>query len=607
MTAPGDKEKTPVQDNNGVNLAYPPYDGPPALGAADVCGTNEIKYSPTTFSLVFAEAQNLSLIQDIQRGSPGGKDVRISGDVVVRRAGSGTPDASIVLETTTNDDRIEIKVDWDWKEQRLRLDTPRAIPWSAAAASPCAHVRATLWLPADAALDSLNVQTVHLGVQLLDNLSLRLRSFARFASTVGAIVGSTDGEKDHNRLMREAPPSTFRLDTRFIEVKTMSSSIAGSWPLYDYLGLETISGSIYAGVQPKEALKDKPLPAILYAHSTSGDLEIRQPVGEVMAAWAAQQAAAASGTTAATTGAGTGAAEAIIPPREYAVDLYSMSGAVRASVAFGHSCKVHTTSGHVDMTLLPVLDQSQLQSAAATRNSFLSTTTTSGITVINVLEAMWIDAPAVKYIAIPSVPPTNNNNNINAPPAAPKAPRVAPVGGSDPYDLLRPSARRAESSPLVPRASVQILTPGLPPQPIQPVASTSGGANVNINTNININPSVDSSSTTTTNTGTNGISKPAGQAPPAALRVLTGRHTATSASIQVTYPPSWEGFIDADSLTGKIQVGGEGVEIVRREDSPPGVRKRHIVGRKGALDGKQAGTVRVHTTSGSIGVLVRSA
>lgn len=599
MTSPGDKEKTPVQDNDGVKLAYPPFDGHPELGAANVCGTNEIKYNSITFSLVFSEAQNLSVIQDIQAQSPNGKDVRISGDVVVRRAGPGTPDPSIVLETTTNDDRIEVKVDWDYKEQLLRLDTPRAIPWSAVAASPCAHVRATLWLPADAALDSLNVQTVHLGVQLLDNLSLRLRSFARFASTVGAIVGATDGEKDRNRLMREAPPATFRLDTRFVEVKTMSSPIAGSWPLYDYLGLETISGSIYAGVQPKEALKDKPLPAILYAHSTSGDLEIRQPVGETMAAWATQQAAG----TAPPTGAVAVAAEAIIPPREYAVDLYSMSGAVRATVAFGHSCKVHTTSGHVDMTLLPVLDQSQLQSAAATRNSFLSTTTTSGTTVINVLEAMWIDAPAVKYITNPSGP-NNTNNNINAPPAPPKAPRVAPVGGSDPYDLLRPAARRGDSSPHVPRASVQILTPGVPLQPIQPVASTSGGANVNINTNININPSVDTSST---NTG-GIISKPAaGGPPPAALRVLTGRHTATSASIRVTYPPSWEGYIDADSLTGKMQVGGEGVEILRREDSPPGVRKRHMVGRKGALDGGQAGTVRVHTTSGSIGVLVRSA
>lgn len=524
--SPVERPDVPAVGDDGTRLAYPPFDRDMQLPEM-LCGNDNIKYSDTTIKLEMGEGRNLTIVQDIQDRPSNGRDIHVRGDVVLRRSGAGTPGPSIVIETTSNDAGIELEMHWDWQSQRLDLLTPRAVPRDVSRpSSPCVSVRVTVWAPPAAALDTLDVQAVHLGVKLLDNLSLRLGRYARLASTVGAVVAATDGEKDTARLMREPPPPTFGLDARFVEVKTLSSSIEGSWPLYDYLGLETISGSVRAGVSPKDALKEKPLPAILYAKSTSGHLEIYEPVAEAVATFALlqqqQQQQQAGGVLVAT-------AEALIPPRAYGVDIHTMSGHVKAAVAFTHSCKVHTTSGRVDLTLLPVLDATAAAAGGGgDYSSFIETGTTSGTTAVGVLDALWTDIDAGKLVSAPlAVPP---------PPPAP-----LPVRDSDPYDVLEP-----------------------PPSPV--VAASARAA-----------------------------------AQPL-LRVLSGRHAATSASIRVTYPSAWEGSIDADSLSGSIDVGGEGVEIIRRGDGFPGGVKKHVLAKKGP-DGV-GGAVRVHTTSGSIGVRV---
>lgn len=533
VTNPG--EKIPVVGDDGTRLAYPRYDKE-AFGDYDtrMCGEKQIQYNRVVFELDYSSSRNLSVFQDIKDGETpfNGKDIRVQGEIIIRRAGEGTPAPSIVLETASNHDAIEYTVDWDDVEQRLYLLTPRSLTWTSSDTSPCLSIRATIWAPPNSALASLHVDSVHLGIHLLDNLSLKLGEFARLATTVGPIVSATDGEKDTMTLMREPPPSSFALDSRYIEIKTMSAAISGSWPLYDYLGLETISGSIHAGVTPKEALKEKPRPAILYAHSTSGTIEVFEPIAAAVATWAAQQTAAQ--------GMSTLAAETIIPARQYGVDLYSMSGGVKASVAYGPSCKVHTTSGQVDLTLLPVLDYAQADTTTTAKStSFLETSTTSGTTNIYVLEPMWGDLVTGIYANLPNAPaPTlprdDNNDNDNQP---------RKIGDNDPYDLVG----RVDD-----------------PAPAAPAAATR----------------------------------------PRALRVLNGRHTATSATMHVTYPASWEGFIDGDSMTGKISVQGQGVQVIRQGEDFPGI-KRHVLARKGD-DAEGAGNLKVHTTSGSIGVLIGS-
>ncbi|KAJ4424256.1 hypothetical protein N0V82_001122 [Gnomoniopsis sp. IMI 355080] len=527
VTNPG--EKIPVVGDDGTRLGYPPYDKE-TFGDYDtrMCGSKQLQYNRVRFELDFSPSRNVSVFQDIREGDPPyhAKDIRVQGEIVVRRSGEGTPSPSIVLETASNHDAIEYTVDWDDAEQRLFMLTPRSITWSQSDTSPCLSLRATIWAPPNSALASLNIDSVHLGIHLLDNLSLKLNDYVRLATTVGKIVSATDGEKDAKGLMYQPPPASFALDSRYIEVKTMSAPISGSWPLYDYLGLETISGTILAGVTPKEALKESPRPAILYAHSTSGTIEVFENIAGAAATWASQQNAG---------GMSTMAAEKIIPARQYGVDLYSMSGSVKANVAFGSSCKVHTTSGQVDLTLLPVLDLAQADATGSGHTSSLETSTTSGTTNINVLEPLWGDLASGSYVNLPNAPDAPNTPTL---PAAPTVPREENerrnIGDSDPYDLVS-----------------------------------------------RIDPAI---------------------RPNRAVRALNGRHTATSATIRVTYPASWEGWIDGDSMTGKIGVRGEGVQIIRQDQDFPGI-KRHVLARKGEGDG---GNLKVHTTSGSIGVVIGS-
>lgn len=525
--------KLPSEDDDGTRLAYPPYDGEMLWSESELCAAKEIKYPVQTFKVEFSGSRNLSFFQDVKNNNPsGGRDVRVSGEVVIRRAGNGTPAPGITLESVSNDDAIELDLDWDDAEQRLYVLSPLSIPWpSSTTESPCLQIRSTIWVPPGSVLDSLNVESVHLGVKLLDNLSVQLTNFARLASTIGTVVAATDGEKDPRQVMLEGPPKSFTLDSRYIEVKTLSNAIAGSWPLYDYLGLETVAGSIHAGVVPKEALKDKPRPAILYVHSTSGAIELHEPVEAAAAALAMESRGAAVGA----------AARDIIPPRQYGVDLHTMSGSVKGSVAFSHSCKVHTTSGNVDLTLLPVYDRSQIESSGGGPSSELHTSTTSGTTVVNVMDALWKDVQTGSYVAPPAPQPPA------AAAAAPEGTDFTPIGAEDPYSFLGD-----EETP-APEEEVPA-----PEQEQQQAAAASP-----------------------------------------AIRVLSSRHSTTSAAIRLSYPATWEGGIDADSLTGKISITGKGVQVIRRDDEFPGFKER-VIARKGE-DGV-GGNLKCHTTSGAISV-----
>ncbi|KUI62824.1 hypothetical protein VP1G_09956 [Cytospora mali] len=511
----------PIQDENGIRLAYPPFDGDMPWAEGQLCAENQIQYPTQTFNIEFSDTHSLYFFQSIKKDhAQDGQEVHVSGDVVVRRAAKGTPGPSITLEVVSNSEQIELDINWDHNQQQLNILTPPSIPWARnSRTSPCLQIRATIWTPAGSALDTLSIEAVHLGVKLLDNLSLKTGNLARISSTVGTVVAATDGEKDAKRLMRDGAPASFRLDSRHVEVKTVSSSITGTWPLYDYLGLQTMSGAVRAGVQPKEALKEKPLPAVLYVHTTSGAVEIYEPVVDAAAAAVAALAVLRTEGEAGAEEFGT-AVRDIIPPRQYEVEIQTMSGSIRGSVAFGSACHIHSTSGTIDLNLLPVLDRSQITSSprrgGSSSRSVLETATTSGTTVINVLGALWKNVQTGSY--------------------------VAPV-------LQLPTSPQQQGQ-----------RQGQEQEPETTFASP-------------------------------------------AIRVLDSRHTTTSASIHVTYPSTWEGDIDADSMTGRLDVSGRGVEIIRRDEEFPGYKK-HVLARKGREG--VGGALVCHTMSGSITVAVGS-
>jgi len=83
-----------------------------------------------------------------------------------------------------------------------------------------------------------------------------------------------------------------------------------------------------------------------------------------------------------------------------------------------------------------------------------------------------------------------------------------------------------------------------------------------------------------------------------ALRCLASKHGSISGRIELTYPTIWEGRIRLETLSGKRDVRGPGVEVISGSDK--GWPRKPLVAKKG--EGSQ--WVRGETTSGAIVMVV---
>jgi hypothetical protein len=83
---------------------------------------------------------------------------------------------------------------------------------------------------------------------------------------------------------------------------------------------------------------------------------------------------------------------------------------------------------------------------------------------------------------------------------------------------------------------------------------------------------------------------------PRPFRSLQSHHSATSSTLKIEYPASWEGDVDIGTLSGNIKVSGDGLRVIRSGKEWPPV-KRGLLARKGEEGGSAA---MVRTTSGSV-------
>lgn len=259
------------------------------------------------------------------------------------------------------------------------------------------NILATVWVPEDGVLDSVEVKTVQLGINLFDNLSLTVAKETTLATTVGKIVSASTGvDSRDDQIFDLGAPDSFRFRSRIIEVKTTSASIKGSWPLLDYLGLVSTSGNIRTCIEPKEADKDKPTPATLYVKSFSGDVELREPIHAAQDAFTVGQAwKQARPETELDL-----KPETVLPPRDYRVDVHTTSGDIKGALAFGIVANFKSTSGNMKLVLLPVLDSSY--AAMDAKTSGLQTASTSGNAGIDMLEPLWVDSVEGSYVSFPA-------------------------------------------------------------------------------------------------------------------------------------------------------------------------------------------------------------
>jgi hypothetical protein len=59
---------------------------------------------------------------------------------------------------------------------------------------------------------------------------------------------------------------------------------------------------------------------------------------------------------------------------------------------------------------------------------------------------------------------------------------------------------------------------------------------------------------------------------------MSSSHTSTSGALALRYPKEWEGTIEGNTKSGKIQIHGNGVEVVRQDSDK---LHHYLLARKG--------------------------
>ncbi|KAJ4395333.1 hypothetical protein N0V85_006586 [Neurospora sp. IMI 360204] len=357
-------------------MQYPDVDNESDWFSRYRCRGGRTIARPTeTYDVSFSSSKHLTINQErLDDGDTHHYDtyVQIQGEVIVRRSGKDTPDPSIVLEVIVNDDRIPIETHWNPSDQALTIKTPDGLNTGERNLKLCATVKATVWVPEDAELNYLQIATIHLGVQLLDNLSLTIKTLARFDAVVGNIISASSGGKDDLKKIKEAPrdtsPDSYAFHPRKCEAGTTSGQIYGVWPLFDSLTLKSTSGDIKVGIEPHDNWdKDSSAPqsaAELSIRSASGELDFRE-----------------HGVTA------TGKTPPQVAKRDYILDVHTTSGNVHGLAAFRSFATVKSTSGTLNLGLLPVL-----KSAGDDHPVEVSTSSTSGSTAITIFDPVYFSS-----------------------------------------------------------------------------------------------------------------------------------------------------------------------------------------------------------------------
>ncbi|SPQ20337.1 75e0e052-2973-41ec-983c-35fac2ee2d5d [Thermothielavioides terrestris] len=513
------------------NMSYPDIDDGFRWNPEFYCKDVQIPRHIQTYDVTFGTDKQLVLLERVvdDDGRRTWDEVHVQGAVILRRSGPETPNSAVTVEVTVTDERLIVSSTWDADSGTLKVSVPHRVEWSHGRPRACVNVKVTVWVPEGSKLKSLEANVVHLDIKLLDNLSLSVADGTKLTSVVGAIsaAASTGAAAGTDELIDTGAPESFYFNSRIIDVKTMAAPITGSWPLYDYLGLQSTSGNIKVTLDPKEDDPDLPKPAILYIKTLSGNVDFRAPIlaaertfriGQVLPAPADRLRAARQ-------------AAALLPPRDYRVDVYTTSGDVTGAAAFSADSTFVSTSGTLSLDLLPVLRAEQAEPGG--RSVELKTSSTSA--------------------------------EAGAPPPPPPAPYLQGGGGG--------GKRKFRGKPSY------ALLKTVQPQEGAAVTTTAGAAGDD-----------------------DGNGKANGNdSPPPPLRCLSGSHSTASADIRLRYPVSWEGDLSLASLSGSLQVGGDGVRIVKSRIDWPGVNKQ-ILARKGE---KGAGeTVTVKSTAGNVLVWV---
>ncbi|KAM0425280.1 hypothetical protein ACHAPT_009598 [Fusarium lateritium] len=343
-----------IMFDDSSNWDTPDYinDGP--VGSHDdftwnpprICLDSPHHFPRTTTSVRLDRTKNLNIVQTVQRDQGyRGPRPHVSGEVILRPVEDDSP-AAIELQVISNHESLGVNVYFDEESQLFKMTTPSRVDWDSNGA-PCIQIRATIWVPRNSIINALFIETLHLDVDAEKGFDLQVLAGTAIRSVVGNINAPAQAPKD------TAVPHT--LSSREISIHTASGKVKGWYPLYDFLDIETVSGDISVNVGPKPAEDVKQ--ATLRVRSASGKIELHELLNKP-----------------------TGSDNSF-PPRDYMVNVGTVSGDIIADVAASSDARFESQSGHLNLLVRPVLDSST--------NPVVETDTKSGESHITVLEPLW--------------------------------------------------------------------------------------------------------------------------------------------------------------------------------------------------------------------------
>jgi len=329
--------------------------------------------------------------------------VQTTGEIRLRRLSKGLniKQAYFAIDVHVSDPDLNIETDLNMETGMLEVKTPDS---SKTSHRECVSIEITAWIPEDAEFRDIRIESSSLTLRVLEDIKITADT-STFATINKQVIfrfkDSTSASQDAHITMAEGAKSK-NLDvlpsqtepgfnSRRIIVETINGSITGCFPLLDFLGLSSITGSIKVSVIPYDALPSAPLPAELKIETTDSSIQVDMPVSDTTASYS-------------------------LPARNYITSIHTTTGSIRGSLILGSMSTFGTQSSSIHLTGLPIL---QVDSS---KNNIFETKTQTGSIKVTILDPIFIKLSTVdeKPVQHPHTP-------------------YIPIGDDDPYLIIPPT------------------------------------------------------------------------------------------------------------------------------------------------------------------------
>ncbi len=338
-------------------------------------------------------------------------NVVTAGEIRVRRAPENSKHGNKPYFTidvwVSHPDLVVLKT-WDAETRLLKISTPKYTQLGRYH-THCVSLEITAWLPKGVRFTNVLVEAVTLNLRVIEDVEVDVTGRSKFATITGHVRFPDASDNVLHRSQPEvaaegieiAPNPEFEVpvypfSSRRLLIETTTGSIKGSYPLEDFLGVSSESGSININVLPTSADPKAPAPADLEIQTSSGSIKAFLPIRDAAHPYYAP------------------------PPRNYITRVHSSAGSIHGSYYLGSESNFRSTTGQTSIIVLPVLQNDSTDSA---RNVF-ETHTVSGSISVSVLDPIFIS-------------PLDSPNEKGSLPPRPDP--YAPVGDDDPYLVIPPT------------------------------------------------------------------------------------------------------------------------------------------------------------------------